>query len=112
MEKEKKKPPIATFRLGQVKASVWSNRNQSKNKTYYSVTVTRSYTDQNGQWQDTGSFMAHHIPLVLKVLEHAYAYVYDLQRQGANVDEYGDAGPSGPVPFDVPDENPAAYAQS
>ncbi len=104
MEKERK-PPIETFRLGQVKASVWSNQNQ--NRTYYSVKVTRSYTDQNGRWQDSGSFMAHHIPLVLKVLEHAYAHIHELQRQGANGDEYGDAGPSGPVPFEVPEEDSA-----
>jgi hypothetical protein len=73
--------------------------------------VTRSYTDQDGRWQDSGSFMVHHIPLVVKVLEHAYAYMHELQRQGANGDEYGDAGPGGPVPFDVPEENSAAYAR-
>lgn len=87
MKKEKRRSLIETFRLGKVRALVWSSRNQNCGKTYYSVTVTRSYSDQYGRWQDTGSFMLDDIPLVLKVLEHAYAYVYDLQRRQANGDE-------------------------
>lgn len=109
MENEKRRPPIETFRLGQIKATVWANRNQ--NRTYYSVNITRSYTDQNGRWQDTGSLMVHHIPLVQKVLEHAYAYIYELQRQGGNGDEYVDPVACGAVPFDGADDASAAYAQ-
>ncbi len=112
MENEKKNPPIQTFRLGQVKASIWCNRDFNQGNTYYSVTLTRGYTDQNGDWKDTNSFKMQHIPLVLKVLEHAYDYMHELQRQVFCGNERAEAGSGESAPTAVPDEDPAAYAQA
>lgn len=113
MENDKKNPPIQTFRLGPVKAAIWSNRSQNydRERTYHSVTVTRRYTDQNGDWRDTNSFNEQHIPLLLKVLEHAYDYIHELQRQGAEGDEYADASPGGPTPSSVPDDTPVVFSR-
>lgn len=111
MENEKKNLPIQTFRLGLVKAAIWLNRIQNRNREeiYYSVTVARGYTDQKGVWHDTNSFNVQHIPLLSRVLEHAYDYLHELQLQGANVEEYADAGPGGPAPSSVPDDTPVAF---
>ncbi|MDM8008654.1 MAG: hypothetical protein QUV05_21155 [Phycisphaerae bacterium] len=113
MENEKRNPPVQKFRLGQVEAAIWLNRNQNprtkREETYHSVTVTRGYTDQQGFYRDTTSFNVQHIPLLLKVLEHAYDYVHEMQRQSADGDEYGDASPGGPAPSSVPDDTPVAF---
>jgi len=105
METERRNPPVHTFRLGPVKAAIWSNRSQNRDGTYYSLTLTRRYTDPQGGWRDTSSFNAQHIPLLMKVLEHAYDYLHELRRQATNGDEYGDAGPTGPAPAGIPDDD-------
>ena len=100
--------PIQTYRLGYIKAAIWANQGQGR--TWYTTTVSRSYRDENGEWQDTGGFTLSDIPLVSKVLEHAYAYLYDMQCQISNAEECGDAVGAGSVPFDAADEIPAVPA--
>lgn len=46
----KNNAPVATFRIGYVKATVWQNGD------YYNVTLTRSYKDDKGDYKDGDSF--------------------------------------------------------
>lgn len=103
-----KNKPVQMFRLGRIKAAIWANQKQGRN--WYTITVSRSYRDEHGGWQDTGGFTLSDIPLVSKVLEHAYTYLYDLQRQVSNAEECGDAVGAGSVPCDAADEIPAVSA--
>ena len=48
--------PQETLREGKLKAAIW--RNESENGPYHSVTLSRTYRDQEGNLQDTQSFRA------------------------------------------------------
>jgi hypothetical protein len=43
-----KQRPAATLRYGRLKATIW--RQESDKGPWYSVVLTRSYTDQGGNW--------------------------------------------------------------
>lgn len=44
--------PHATLRDGALKATIWANSHDD-GRTRYSITLTRSYTDTDGNWHDT-----------------------------------------------------------
>ncbi|TWT36621.1 hypothetical protein KOR34_15270 [Posidoniimonas corsicana] len=44
--------PFATLRDGALKATIWANTTD-EGRTRYSITLTRSYTDADGNWHDT-----------------------------------------------------------
>ena len=46
--------PIETLRDGAIKASIW--KNQGENGAFYSVRVTRTFTDEQGNYRDSDSF--------------------------------------------------------
>lgn len=48
--------PIQKFRLGLITATIW------KNDGFYSVDLSRSYKNDQGEWQNTSSF--HHSDLL------------------------------------------------
>lgn len=83
-----KNKPIQTFRLGYIEAAIWANQGQKG--VWYTATLSRSYKEKNGKWQRTDRFSLSDIPLATKVLEHAYAYLYDLQSQLPDGEEPGD----------------------
>lgn len=47
------KQPDATFRDGSLKATIW--RNEGENGQYFSTKLSRSYQDQEGNWQETSN---------------------------------------------------------
>lgn len=49
-----KNPPIKKFRVGNVTASVWERT--TSNGVFHNVSLQRSYKDENGQIQNSGSF--------------------------------------------------------
>lgn len=48
--------PVQKFRLGLITATIW------KNEGFYSVDLSRSYKNDQGEWQNTSSF--HHSDLL------------------------------------------------
>lgn len=63
--------PITTVRDGAIKATVWAN--DAKNGgVRYSVTLTRSYTDDEGKWHDTGYFSRNELLRVAHLAHRAY----------------------------------------
>ncbi|MDA1013847.1 MAG: hypothetical protein O3A00_05260 [Planctomycetota bacterium] len=72
MEKNK---PVKRFRLGRITAAVWLNRNE-KGDAWYTITITRSYKDGDS-WKDTESFRRDDLPLVAKVADLAFAWIWD-----------------------------------
>ncbi|WP_419580822.1 hypothetical protein [Stieleria magnilauensis] len=47
--------PADTIRFGGVKGVIWKNAGKDGKPDRYSVTYVRSYTDADGNWQDTSS---------------------------------------------------------
>jgi hypothetical protein len=66
--------PVHEIKLAQVRAAIWSNTSGIQG-TWYSVTVSRVYR-QGGTWKDTASFGRDDLPLVAKVAEMAYAWIW------------------------------------
>lgn len=73
MEKQK---PVHEIRLGRIRAAIWGNQNGDD--VWFSVTVSRLYKDGN-QWKDSTSFRRDDLPIASKVLEMAYAWIWDQQ---------------------------------
>jgi hypothetical protein len=53
--KPERQRPAFTVRIGRLSASVWANQHETQG-TWYSITLTRSYKDGQGQWKTATSF--------------------------------------------------------
>jgi len=70
--------PEKKFRAGAISASVWLNKAQKPNgelSEYRTVSLERSYTDNEGKWQTTNSFRTNDMPKAIVVLQKSYEHV-------------------------------------
>ena len=69
-----KESPEYTVRVGAIQMSVWLN--ETKKGPMRSITIDKSYKDQNDKWQTTKNFKDSDLPKIqigiTKVLEHFY----------------------------------------
>lgn len=72
-------PPVHSVRYRNIKASVW--KNPSENGEFYSVTVSRSWQDEQKQWHDSASFNFNDLPLVAKAINDCHSWIAWQQRQ-------------------------------
>ena len=61
-----------------LKAAIWQNK--SENGPYHSVTVARTYKDQDGNLQDTQSFRAKDMLGLSELARRAHHHASDLDR--------------------------------
>ena len=71
------KRPFHEIRLGPIRAAIWANGN-GPNDAWFSVTVSRHYKDGNG-WKTSSSFRRDDLPVVAKIMEMSYAWIWDQQ---------------------------------
>ncbi|MEO1346929.1 MAG: hypothetical protein AAFV74_22520 [Pseudomonadota bacterium] len=71
--------PVETLREGPLKAAIWQN--ESDNGKYHSVTVARTYKDQDGNLQDTSSFRAKDMLGLSELARRAHHHAHDLDRE-------------------------------
>lgn len=71
--------PAHEIKLANIRATIWSNQNDRGDR-WFSVSIIRTYRDGD-QWKDANSFGRDDLPLVSKVGEMAYAWIW---KQGAN----------------------------
>ena len=76
--------PAHEIRLGRVKTTIWNNQ-AAEGKTWFNVTVSRSYND-GGEWKDTTSFRRDDLPIVAKAMDMAYAWIWE-QRETSTPDQ-------------------------
>ena len=69
--------PIHEIRLGAVRAAIWANESRP-NDVWFSVTVSRLYKDGN-DWKNSSSFRRDDLPVVAKIMDMAYAWIWDRQ---------------------------------
>jgi hypothetical protein len=67
--------PIHEIRLGAIRAAIWANAGRDQ-WTYFNVTVSRLYK-QGEQWRDSQSFGRDDLPVVSKVVDLAYAWIWN-----------------------------------
>lgn len=85
--KAKASPPVHSVRFGAVKAAVWENDTQ--HGVMHNVTVSRSYKDDQGNWQESGSFGADDLLPLAKALDAAHSWIHE-QRQAKHGDRQED----------------------
>lgn len=74
-----KNRPAETLREGPLKAAIW--RNEGQNGAYHSVTLARTYKDDQGELQDTGSFRAKDMLGLSELARRAHHHTHDLDRE-------------------------------
>lgn len=65
--------PHTTIRDGRLKATIW--KNNSENGAFFSIDFTRTYTDKEGNPQDTNSFSQSDLLRVARLAGKAYDLV-------------------------------------
>ena len=72
--------PIDTVRVGRVASSIWE-RSDAKGNRFYSVTISRSYRDQDGKIQFTDSYGHHDLLRLEKVVSETFRRVDLLEQE-------------------------------
>ncbi len=67
--------PAHEIRIGRVRATVWANQHE-KQGTWYSVTLTRSYKDAQGQWQTANSFGRDDLLVLGEICRQAFLWIH------------------------------------
>jgi len=68
--------PVKQFRIGLISAAVW--RREAGGNTFHSVTIDRSYKDEDGNWQRTNSYDVGDLFIVKLLAEKAAQFLADL----------------------------------
>ncbi|GFE52535.1 hypothetical protein So717_42880 [Roseobacter cerasinus] len=72
--------PIATYRDGRLKSTLWANQNRDGD-IYYTVTLAKVYEDRNGKLQETNSFSDTEILRVFELGKEARTHALQLRRE-------------------------------
>lgn len=89
------KPPVATLRDGNLKAAIWEH--QHEEAMLYNVTFSRSYLDDEGNWQDSWSFGLRDLLGLGKLAVAAHSTIRELMsRQPQPAAEASDQEQAGP----------------
>jgi hypothetical protein len=100
-----KQRPAQTIRYGRLKATIW--RQESDKGPWYSVVLARTYRDQSGNWQSSGSFGRDDLLLLAKLADQAHSWICRQMAKDAATesngqlaeDEEGLGHEEEPVPF-------------
>ncbi len=71
--------PELVVRDGSLKATVW--RNEGDKGTYYTTSLAKTYTDQQGNPRDTQNFSQTELLRVAELGREAYGMISELKRQ-------------------------------
>ena len=67
--------PVHEIRMGRIRAAIWVN--ETDNGVRHNVTFSRLYRDeQHDQWKDSTSFGRDDLPLIAKVADQAFLWIY------------------------------------
>lgn len=81
--------PEKVFRIGLCSASVFKNTIEPKDgkgqkRTVRNVNLQRRYQDDKGDWQTSTSFGLSDLPVAIRVLELAQAFVENVEADATN----------------------------
>jgi hypothetical protein len=82
--------PLSTVRDGSIKATIWANTTD-KGGVRFSVELSRSYTDAQGKWHDTGYFGRNELLRVARLAEKAYDAIAQFAAAEPETADAGDA---------------------
>jgi len=67
------------IRLGRIRAAIWENES-GQDDVWFNVTISRLYNDGD-RWKDSSTFRRDDLPVAAKVMDMAYAWIWDRQRR-------------------------------
>ena len=74
-DSEEKDRPLKEFRAGGIIVTVWENKTND-NKIYYTTTIKRTYTLDNGKtFKECNHFSVYDLPKLLLLVGEAYRYI-------------------------------------
>ena len=76
-------PLLRTITCGSVQLSIFENEGQRQGtpRMYYTVKVSRSYRDTDGNWNYTNSFYKSHLPQLLYACQKTLEYIEAAESQ-------------------------------
>jgi hypothetical protein len=80
--------PAHEIRLGRIRAAIWANQADNR-EVWFNVTVSRLYKDGE-QWKDTTAFGRDDLPIVAKVADMAYAWIWGQEAVSSRGSAHGE----------------------
>ncbi len=77
--------PVETIRDGAIKAAIW--KNQGEKGDFYSVRITRTYQDPEGNYHDSDGFSGTELLKVAHVATKAYDQAAQLRAADAKAQQ-------------------------
>ena len=84
-----KNKPAMTLTDGRLKATLW--KNQGEKGPFYSIELTRSYQDDEGNWHDSHAFSGTELLRIARLAGKAYDHASELRRQAAAQEDHPEA---------------------
>ena len=80
-----KQKPVATIRVEDCSASIWSREYLIKGQptAFHSITFERSYKDRDGRYHYTKSFDANSLPHIATLVQQTAAAIADMKQPTA-----------------------------
>ena len=80
---DERRKPVATIRVDDCSASIWAREFvvQGQPKTFWSVTLERSYKDRDGAWKYTRSFDSDSLGKIVSLCQQASETINGLQQK-------------------------------
>ena len=74
--------PLMRFKAGAIECAVWENSTTQDGRPapLLKATIERRYRDRNGRWQSTTSFTRNEIALARHLLQQAFAWIIEFER--------------------------------
>ena len=70
--------PVENLRDGRLQAAIWANTG-AESKTFHSVTLTRSYKEEGGDWKETSQLDEADLLRAANLLTQAYNKIKDIE---------------------------------
>jgi hypothetical protein len=71
MSEENKNQPIASTQFDRVQAAIWRQEVESGKEPFNTLTISRSYKGDDGEWRRVSSFTVRDIPHLALAVEWA-----------------------------------------
>lgn len=79
--------PVDTVSIHPITAAIWLNLTKEGGKPFFSVTFSRSYKDERGEWKNSDSFGGVDLLILSKLANKAHDRVEELRKVGGQADE-------------------------
>ena len=93
-----KQRPAGEIRYGRLRATIW--KQESDKGPWYSVVLTRSYQDPQGDWHSSSSFGRDDLLLLAKLCDQAHSWIHQQMAKAAS--QTNGQGDEEQPPEDVP----------